>query len=340
MGRTRTTRTRRWFATGPILAALAITACGGADSDDAAEATAESAATLAAGGEAPAADADLVATEEAARTGGDAGGAGTIDLGAVGKDVIVEMHVVMSSDDIARSVASITANASGLGGGIASSTVNYGERDGNSGTGHAVLVVKVPPASVTRLLDGLDTTGTVLSIDQSAQDVTEQLVDLDVRIANARQSVANVRGFMDRTTNLTELVALEGELTRRQTELEQLEAQQRNLSERVALATITVEILPTAAVPVTEPDDGIADAFGKGWDAFVSVAFGIVYVLAVLAPFLVIALAVAAIAWFVLGRRGPRPAPVTAGTAAETAPETGAKAEALSDDRENATPVA
>ena len=64
-----------------------------------------------------------------------------------------------------------------------------------------MLVVKVPPDSVDRLLRrARRRTGTVQSINQSAQDVTDQLVDLDVRIANARTSVANVREFMDSTT--------------------------------------------------------------------------------------------------------------------------------------------
>ena len=127
------------------------------------------------------------------------------------------------------------------------------------------------------------------SINQSAQDVTEQLVDLDVRISNARQSVANVREFMDRTENLNELVALEGELTRRQTDLERLEAQQRNLSDRVALSTITIEVVPTASVPEPVDDDAdtIGDAFRTGLGRvrrLRSSAIG--FVLAVALPFL------------------------------------------------------
>ena len=50
---------------------------------------------------------------------------------------------------------------------------------------YANLVVKVPPEGEDRLLAGLDDTGTVLSISRSAQDVTEQLIDLDARIGTA-----------------------------------------------------------------------------------------------------------------------------------------------------------
>ncbi len=311
MGRHNTSRTRRLATAGPIMLALALTACGGDDDDSAGEATAASAQLEAPAGTMVAGD-DFAGTQEDTSAAGqvaqgDDGDLGTIDFGAVGRDVIVEMHVLMSSDDIARSVASISANAASLGGGIASSDVNYGsETSSETGNGgHAVLVVKVPPDSIDRLLEGLDTTGTVQSINQSAQDVTEQLVDLEVRISNARTSVANVRGFMDSTTNLTELVTLEAELTRRQTELEQLEAQQRNLDERVALSSVTVEILPTAAIPIDESDDGIVDAFASGWDAFVAVLFGIVFVLAVLAPFLVVGLLITAVVLFVMARRRP-----------------------------------
>jgi hypothetical protein len=124
---------------------------------------------------------------------------------------------------------------------------------------------------------------------------------------------------------------LESELTRRQTELEQLEAQQRNLGDRVALATVTVEIAPTPTVPdVAESDEqGIGDGLRSGWDAFVAIAFAIVYVIAVLAPFLVVALLAAGVAWFVLRRR---PLPPQAQPADE---------DPLSEepDREHATPV-
>jgi hypothetical protein len=253
---------------------------------------------------------------------------GGFDIGIIGRDVIIEMSVVLSSDNVQRTVSSIMAQASALGGGVASSNVNYGSRNGGGGEAYAVLVVKVPPQSVDSLLAGLDDTGTVQSINQSAQDVTEQLIDLDVRISNARQSVANVREFMDRTENLNELVALEGELTRRQTDLERLEAQQRNLSDRVALSTVTIEVVPTASVPepIDDESDTIADAFTKGWDAFSGFVFGIGFILAVLLPFIALAALLGLLGWAIVRRGGHAPAaPVEPRTVPE--PELGDQAD-------------
>lgn len=289
-----------------LVGALAVSACAGDDDD-------------ASGASEPAADeaAAEATAEEAADSGGEEGesvaanAAGTdFDIGVIGRDVIVEMRVVLSSDDIQRTVASVMAAASTLGGGLASSDVNYGTADELGSEGFAVLVVKVPPSAVDRLLDGLDDTATVQSINQSAQDVTEQLVDLDVRIQNARQSVTNVREFMDRTENLADLVTLEAELTRRQTELEQLEARQRNLGDRVALATVTLEIVPTASVPApgVEEDRTITDAFRSGWTAFTALLFGLAYVFAATLPFLIAGLLIAVMVWVVVRRRDAAPA--------------------------------
>ena len=301
--------TWRHRATGALIltGALALSACAG-EGDDASDSADEPAS------EEPALE-EQSSEEPADDRGNESAAIGepaadvAIDLGRIGRDVIIEMYVTLSSDDIQRSVASVTARASALGGGIASSDVNYGNPSENRpDSGHAVLVVKVPPAAVDDLLTGLEQAGTIQSINQSAQDVTEQLVDLDVRIANARESVENVRGFMERTEDLSELVTLEGELSRRQTELERLEAQERNLSERVALSTVTIEIVPTASVPEppAEEDDSIGRAFEKGWDGFLTMIWGIGYVLAVLAPFLAVAGVIALVTLWVVRRRSAR----------------------------------
>jgi hypothetical protein len=312
MGRTHNTTSRAAFAVAVLAASSALAGCAGDDGGDAATAgtdlPAEAAAT-----DAPAAtlvptaaDADQAAIDPAG-----------VDWGSLGRDVIVELHVQMETDDIARTVAAITADAVNVGGGVASSDVSFGTENAEGEPnydGHAVLVLKVPPAEVGRVLGNLDASGRVLSMNQSAQDVTEQLVDLDVRIANKRESVENVRTMMEQATDLNQLVTLEAELTWRQTELEQLEAQQRNLSDRVALSTITIEIRPAPAPgpdgDLAADDDSIGDAFRDGWRVFGEVAFGIAFLLAALAPFIVTAAIVAFFAWIAMRvRRGPQPLP-------------------------------
>jgi hypothetical protein len=314
------------LALGAVIA-VAFTACSGdgdqeSSSVDASEQTAAPVDT--AGGSLTGADSDAAPENTAAAAEAGVGDLGSADIAAsdlttLGRDIAIEIHVTMTSDDLRRTVQGITQSASAHGGAVFASDIDYGVAEdsgaNDSGTdetprtGRATLTVKVPPAELDAVLSGLDQLGSVLSTNQQAQDVTDQLVDLAVRIRNAEQSVDRVREFLESTTDLRQMVDLEGELTRRQTDLEQLLATQANLGDRVSLSTLTIDVYPATAAPdpVDESSDGIGDAFRSGWDVFVGVVFAAGFVLAVLAPFLVLAAIVLAIAWFVARPRWRRP---------------------------------
>ncbi len=252
----------RALALGAVIA-VAFTACAGESDQDSSSADATEQT------EAPADIGDDVAdrrgsathapdnTAPAAEAGvGDLGSADIAgsDLTTLGRDIAIEMQVVMTSEDLRRTVQGIMQSASAHGGAVFASDIDYGVADGSGAdgsgtdeaprTGRATLTVKVPPAELGAVLIGLDQLGTVLSTNQQAQDVTDQLVDLAVRIRNAEQSVDRVRDFLEATTDLRQMVDLEGELTRRQTDLEQLLATQANLSDRVSLSTLTIDVYP------------------------------------------------------------------------------------------------
>ena len=178
-------------------------------------------------------------------------------------------------------------------------------------TGRATLTVKVPPAELGAVLSGLDELGTVLSTDQQAQDVTDQLVDLAVRIRNAEQSVDRVRDFLEATTDLRQMVDLEGELTRRQTDLEQLLATQANLTRTGRAVDADDRRLPGdggARPGRREPATASATRSDRVGTPSSASLFAVGFVLAVLAPFLALAALVLAIAWFVARPRRRRPA--------------------------------
>ncbi len=337
MGSNRTRSIRR--ITALLAAGVVIGACAGGDDDDSAgdsviEEPAEQSAEEP--GDEPAQDGGGAGGDAA---DGDAGALDPIDLGQVGRDVVIEMDVTLSSDDVGRSVATLSATARRLGGGVASSEVDFaGARDDEGG--FALLVLKVPPDSVDDLLAGLDAVGTVESINQRAQDVTEQLVDLDVRIDNARESVVTVRELMDRAEDLSDLVTLEGELIRRQTDLERLEAQRRNLGERVALSTITVQVVPTASVPDDDEDRTIGDAVADGWRSFVAVVAAVAFALAITLPFIVLGLAAVAAWWLLSRRRDPSRSRATPAPAAMPADPTPGRTPEEHPDREPADATA
>lgn len=169
-------------------------------------------------------------------------------------------------------------------------------------TSHVVL--RVPEAEYDSVLTELAGTGKLLSRTANAKDVTEQVVDVNSRIATQRASVNRVRKLMDQAQDITDVVALESQLNTRQAELESLLAKQASLADRTTMATVTLDLSERAKEEKADEDDGpgFLDALGGGWDAFVSVLRWIVVVLAAILPF-VVALAVLFVLWRVFGVR-------------------------------------
>lgn len=124
----------------------------------------------------------------------------------------------------------------------------------------STLVLKVPPSNLSGVMEQFGRLGTVLARTQNSDDLTAQYVDLEGRIVAAQQSVARVTDLMNRTGSLAEQAMVEGELTRRQTELEQLLGQKRLVENRTDVATLTLTLKPIpkvearVTVPTPEPE--------------------------------------------------------------------------------------
>ncbi|MEU6922773.1 DUF4349 domain-containing protein [Streptomyces sp. NPDC046631] len=176
------------------------------------------------------------------------------------------------------------------------------------------LVLRVPQGEYEAVLKRLVGTGKPLSRTSSAKDVTDQVVDVESRIATQRASVARVRKLMDQAEKLSDVVTLEGELSSRQASLESLLAQQASLEDRTTLATITLELTePETAAKDGDDGPGFLDALGGGWHAFVTALLWLAMAVGAAAPFLAAA-AVLLLLWRLLRRRLPgRRAPRTPG---------------------------
>ncbi|WP_343242092.1 DUF4349 domain-containing protein [Streptomyces sp. SID9727] len=165
------------------------------------------------------------------------------------------------------------------------------------------LVLRVPQDAYDEVLRELSGTGKLVSRTSAAKDVTDQVVDIDSRIATQRASVARVRKLMDRAGKLADVVTLEGELSSRQAALESLLAQQASLKDRTTLATITLDLAePETAAGAADDDPGFPDAVTGGWHAFVTMLRWLAMAIGAAAPFLGVA-AVLAVLWRFLRRR-------------------------------------
>lgn len=106
----------------------------------------------------------------------------------------------------------------------------------------STLTLRVPGDRFDAVLGAMEGSGKLRSRKVEAQDVTEKVADVDSRVKSQQASVARVRDMMDKATALGDVVMLESELSKRQSDLESLLAQQTALKDQTSMGTITVEV--------------------------------------------------------------------------------------------------
>ncbi len=298
-----------------VVAVLVVGGCSGGDNEEASSPFTETGDDAASGG-----GDEAEVAEEAPPEGGesDAGaGAGgdvdsTVPVVPVGLPVqggrsivaTAELDVeVVDVEDAARQAGDAAVVAGGF----------LAEQDAVASQRSATLVLRVPTERYDEVLDASAALGEVLAQRVDTADVTDQVIDLEARIASGQASVARVRDLLAESGDVIQLATVEGELARREAELESLLGQQRVLADQVALATIRLSLSepPVPAAEVTaEPEDrpGFGGGLEQGVEVFLtgaSVASAVAGFLLPFVPFLVLA----AVAVVVLRRRSRRPAP-------------------------------
>ncbi|MBX3197444.1 MAG: DUF4349 domain-containing protein [Labilithrix sp.] len=101
------------------------------------------------------------------------------------------------------------------------------------------ITVRVPRGRFETTLAAVDQIGDVLHREIDAQDVTDEHVDLEIRIKNARAMQHRLTELLTKAS-VKDALEIEKELHRVTEELERLEGRMKVLKDRVAFSTITV----------------------------------------------------------------------------------------------------
>lgn len=253
-----------------LLTALALAGCTGSGSD-----SADSAAT-ASGGES---DAGSVAAPDIAE--GSATALQAVDLRAApGLAVIRTAELDVRVDDVRRAAEEAGRLIRAAGGGVEAE-----DRSGTGDDGSATLTLRVPPAAFDQTISDLAALGDERGRRLSSEDVTDQVVDLEARLATQRASVDRVRALLGEADALGEVVQIESELTKRTADLEALEARLASLSARVDQSTIVLR-LDSEGGPVVGQALGFGDGLRGGWAALTATARVAAVTAGALLPFL------------------------------------------------------
>ncbi|KOU21946.1 DUF4349 domain-containing protein [Streptomyces sp. WM6368] len=296
-----------------LAGALALTGCGASDQGSASD---KAAVAPAADGKAP---------ERAAAAPAPAGSAGAAGSGSAAKNdrppAVVRPNVIrtatlgIETQDVQKTLAAARTAADGAGGYVGNESTKRGE----DGRMTSTLTLRVPGEQYDAVLGAMEGSGKLLHRKVDAQDVTEKVADIGSRVSSQQASVARVREMMGKASALSEVVMLESELSRRQSDLESLLAQQTALKDQTSLGTITLEVTEPAAKPEAEKKEKKEEptflgALGGGWDVFTKVLRYLTVAVGAVLPF---ALTAAVVALLVRLYRRWRPAAPKAGLVAK-----------------------
>jgi hypothetical protein len=169
------------------------------------------------------------------------------------------------------------------------------DKSGQHTPATADLTLAVPPALLDTVLTQLDGLGSEQSRHTSTQDVTGQVADVNSRL----------QALFAKAVNVTDIVALENELSQREADLESLQAQQRALSAETSNATITLHLVTAPVITVATHHStprGFIAGLSHGWHAFATAVAWLLTAIGAGLPFLVL-LALAFAAYLVIRRR-------------------------------------
>jgi Domain of unknown function (DUF4349) len=246
------------------------------------------------------------AAPESSKDEAAAGGGGSVAVAdqasstvpQVGPQVVqtASLRVAVKRGEFDAAMDEAGSTAAGLGGFVVSSSASQGsEQRLVRGT----IVVRVPAGSYDEAIEALRNLGKVEARTESGQDVSQEYVDLGARIRHLQAVESQLLELLDRANTVAAALAVQRQLSQVQLELEQARGRLQYLDDRVAFATISLEI-HEQVLPVAEKDDGgfgIVEAWKKAGAGFLAVIGWTLVVLATAAP-IVVLLALA----FLLGR--------------------------------------
>lgn len=179
-------------------------------------------------------------------------------------------------------------------------------------SGSAQLTLRLPAARFGAFLAELEDKGKILNRRIYSEDVTEQYVDLEARIANLKSQEERLRQILGQAQNVQEILSVERELERVRGDLESLSGKLNVLRDRVEFSTITLQVNeekePLVGIKTSSFHNlgqRISNSLVASLNGLANLAAGLVVFLAGALPVLVVLAIIAVPAWRLYNRRRP-----------------------------------
>ncbi len=209
---------------------------------------------------------------------------------------------VRGLDEALSAIRSATEKAGGYVTNESQGKDEYGARQGS-------ITCRVPTASLDKTLAGFQSLGRVEGVNVTAEDITEQYFNLEMRLRNQRDLETRFRALLDKPGNkVADLLEIEREMARVRGEIDELEGRKRFWDSQVSLSTLTIQLHEPRPAIVGEGGGilgTLKSAFSRLGENLVETIAWLIASLGVIVP-AVLALWIAWRLWRALRSRGGR----------------------------------
>jgi uncharacterized coiled-coil protein SlyX len=231
--------------------------------------------------------------------------------GSFGNDSIIPTMVIrvgqasIEVDSLEQGVMLVRQLAQRVGGYVANSSMQGGREQLRTAT----LEIKLPASRFDQAVEGLRPIGKLEFVNTTAEDVGEEYVDLQARVANGRRLEQRLIELLaTRTGKLADVLEVEQQLARVREEIERMEGRMRYLRTRSAVSTLSVTVHEKAPVIGRQGSLGVlGESFRQAWRNFIRFVAAGIESLGVLIPLAAIAVVIFLMARRFLPRRPPPP---------------------------------
>ncbi|HEY2861663.1 MAG TPA: DUF4349 domain-containing protein [Terracidiphilus sp.] len=128
--------------------------------------------------------------------------------------------------------------------------------------------LRIPAGDLNAALDALRSLGRVQTETQSGEEVTQQHADLIARLTNARETEARLRAILQqRTGKMEDVLDVEEKISETRGEIEQMEAEQKELEHRVDFAGIDLTLVEEYKAQLGGSAPSVGNAMGNAFVA-------------------------------------------------------------------------
>jgi len=234
------------------------------------------------------------------------------------REVIRRASLELHASDTRAAFDEIVAMVESIGGFVANANVFPTSSDDEQP--RVSMTLRVPSAELNETMTAIkESVDDVVAESQSAEDVTEQFIDLEARLTNLQALETELRALleevrMQENADPEKLLRVFNELSSVRGQIEQIQSQINYLEEATSLATLEVQLTQTpSSAPIVDeawaPAQTVRDALGDLVNGLQGVAnWAISFALYVLPMLLIILGPIAAIGVFVYRRFLRKPA--------------------------------